>query len=137
MKQFKKIALKTSCFFTIGSLIYILLLTFSVSGTPNVSDVYSLILKNHLAMLAFSIIFGVSYLIFDIKKMPQAAKRFLHILINYVAMLVTFFVMAAVDKRSQIIFAFVATFIFIVVYATGEFIASVYRKKTMKTTDRG
>lgn len=130
MTAFKKAAFKTACFYTVASLLYSLLVAVSASGDTTLSDVYTVVLKNFLALFGYSAVFGASSLLLESKKLRKTAARLIHAAVNYAAMLCTFFIMASVtdDLRNKILFSLVATLVFVVVYCAGALISSACKK---------
>ncbi len=131
MKKFGQMLFKTACFYTFSSLAYVLAISLSVDGKVALSDAYTLIFKNLLVLLGFSAAFGVSFLLFDIKKLPSTAKRLLHALFLYVCAVGACLLMANVgdDIRKKVLFIFVATFIYVVIYCICAVVSFFVKRK--------
>ena len=70
--------------------------------------------ENTVIYFLYSLCVGASFLVFELKKLPSAATRTIHILLNYALMVVFVFGFTGKIKEAGMIFA--ATFIFIAVY---------------------
>ena len=84
-----------------------------------------------MIILAASAVFGASFLTFDVKGLPSAAKRTIHIVLLYAAMLCAFLLMADVSSGevgSMVLFVFLSTLLYIVVYAVSCLISSLVRR---------
>ncbi|MGI6715894.1 MAG: hypothetical protein ACOX3X_01695 [Eubacteriales bacterium] len=117
MNKIYKVIYRTTCFFTVMVLIYTLGLALGLSNTAGDEGVYSLLLKNIVTLFAFSVVFGLSFLIFE-TGLPPSAKRIFHAVVLYVAFLVAAMIMANTgdDTRQQILFIFIATLLYTVIY---------------------
>lgn len=131
MTRFKRVCFSSACFYTVASLLYVLAVGLMVKGSAAVGDAYMKVFQNLAVLFGFSCIFGASFLIFDAAKLPQTARRLLHVVVLYAAMLAACFLMADVtdDIRSKVLFVFMATFVFIVAYCVGMLISHFARKK--------
>ena len=96
--------------------------------------VFSLLLRNFAVILAASAVFGVSFMLFEVKWLPSAARRTFHILLLYADLIIAFLLMANVsgDTSGQVLFVFMATLIFIVLYGVSCIVSSVIRKRRGK-----
>jgi len=131
MSKLRQIIFKAACFYTVSSLIYVLLVALMVKGSATVSNAYLRVFGNLAVLFGFSCVFGASFLVFDLTKIPVSARRLLHVAVLYAAMLVACFLMANVtdDLRSKVLFVFMATFLFIVAYCVGMLISHIAKKK--------
>jgi hypothetical protein len=129
VSNFLKIANRACRFFTVAAIIYTASLAAGLAEAENVSGIYGLLFKNIITIFAFSCVYGSSFLLFNLKITP-AAKRMLHVLILYAAMLVSIFVMANTggDIRNVIIFVFIATLLYTVIYTASVIIAKTINK---------
>lgn len=129
MSNFLKIANRACRFFTVAAILYAASLAVGLSEAENISGVYGLLFKNIFTIFAFSCVYGASFLLFNLKITP-AAKRMLHALILYAAMLASVFVMANTgsDVRNIIIFVFIATLLYTVIYTASVLIAKAINK---------
>lgn len=130
MNKFRRICFNGACFYTVSSLLYVLAVGLMVKGSAMVDDAYMQVFGNLAVLFGFSCVFGASFLIFDVARLPQTARRLLHVVVLYAAMLVACFLMANVtdDPRSKVLFVFMATFIFIVAYCVGLLISHIAKK---------
>lgn len=134
MSSLNKVLYRAASFFTLSSLVYTLCVALAKGQNQNINDVYMLLFKNQVALFVFSVIFGLSFLFFNIKKLPPAAKRFFHIVLLYLAMLGTIFIMADVsgEPRDIILFIFMATLLFMIIYLSAMGLSSLIKKKFKK-----
>ncbi len=90
------------------------------------------LLSANLYIALFSAIFGFSALLFQIKNIPDAAKRSLHILANYVAAMVCFYGLHSSAKdvapKMWITLIFIATLLFFVIYGVGVLAGFLIKK---------
>lgn len=81
----------------------------------------------------FSIVFGFSFLVFRAKNMSQAAKRTLHILINYVVSMVCYYGLHSQAPESSatvwVVLLIFATFIYFAIYGIAALVAYLIRRK--------
>jgi hypothetical protein len=129
VSNFLKIANRACRFFTVTAILYTAWLAVGLSEAENVSGIYGLLFKNIITIFAFSCVYGASFLLFNLKITP-AAKRVLHVLILYAAMLASVFIMAGTngDARNVIIFIFIATLLYTVIYTASVLIAKAINK---------
>ena len=122
MAKLRQVIFKAACFYSVASLVYVALVALMVKGNTTVADAYSLVLGN---------LAGASFLLFDAAKLPQSARRLLHVIVLYAATIAACFMLANVtdDLRSKVLFVFMATFVFIVVYALGAVIGWAARRR--------
>lgn len=78
-------------------------------------------------LFVYSVLIGLSFLIFDIKWLNSTLKRALHLLLNYVLMTAAFMLVAA-DKSGKGLVLLVLTFVFIAVYYGGMLLCRVAAK---------
>ena len=118
MAKLRQVIFKAACFYSVASLVYVALVALMVKGNTTVADAYSLV-------------FGASFLLFDAAKLPQSARRLLHVIVLYAATIAACFMLANVtdDLRSKVLFVFMATFVFIVVYTLGAVIGWAARRR--------
>ncbi len=133
MSKFRNTANRASWFFTVAVLVYSLTLAIGMSEVTNITGIYGVLFKNIVTLFGFSCVFGVSFLLFD-TKLPSSAKRMLHILILYAAMLVTVFIMgnSGNDTREIILFVFIATLLYTIIYTVSVLISKAITKMIKK-----
>lgn len=134
MAKLRQVIFKAACFYSVASLVYVALVALMVKGNTTVADAYSLVLGNLAVLFGYSLVFGASFLLFDAAKLPQSARRLLHVIVLYAATIAACFMLANVtdDLRSKVLFVFMATFVFIVVYTLGAVIDWAVKRKTGK-----
>ena len=77
--------------FTVNAVLYTAVMSLMLAdsaGEP--AAVFTLLFQNFLIILAASAVFGASFLIFDAKGLPSAAKRTIHVVLLYATMLGAF-----------------------------------------------
>ena len=77
--------------FTVSAVLYTAVMSLMLAdsaGEP--AAVFTLLFQNFLIILAASAVFGASFLIFDAKGLPSAAKRTIHVVLLYATMLGAF-----------------------------------------------
>ncbi len=92
----------------------------------------SRLIENNLAIALYSAVYGFSFLVLQAKKLSSAAKRSLHILMNYVASMVCVYLLHAgtsnVKASAWIILLFFATMIFFVIYGIATFVSYLIKR---------
>jgi len=84
--------------------------------------------NNAVMLFVYSLCIGLSFLIFDIKVMPQSVKRGIHLVLNYGLMLLFIFGFAEIIVADAAATAFVLSFVFILVYFGGMLLSGLFRK---------
>lgn len=128
---YKKAVNRAARFFMAAVPLYIFILFLGVKESGDAAGIYALLFKNILTLLAFSFVYGGSFLLFDAgASLPSTAKRLLHAFILYLASLAAAFIMgnSGRDVRENIIFVFIATLLFAVLYTAMTLIAAAVRK---------
>ena len=106
------------------------------SVTPDISGMSQfadrLVMVN-AAIALFSVIFGFSFLIFEVKNMSSHAKRALHIVINYIASVacvcIIFSTTPDATASGWVVLIFFVSLIFFIVYGVAAFTAFLIRRK--------
>lgn len=133
-KRFVELSLFRSLVcYTLCSLLEVWLMTMKVSEekqflTPMAKD---LILKLFILLFA-SLLFGFSYIVFRPKALPSAAKRFLHILVVFVPIVLisqSLVVDTDLDMQAYVAFYFFAVLLYLAVYGICMLVSSVIRRK--------
>ena len=128
----KDVVFRACLCFTVSAVLYTAVMSLMLAdsaGEP--AAVFTLLFQNFMIILAASAVFGASFLIFDVKGLPSAAKRTIHIVLLYAAMLCAFLLMADVSSGevgSMVLFVFLSTLLYIVVYAVSCLISSLVRR---------
>ncbi len=133
INRFNKAANRAAWFFTAAVPVYTLILRLGVTESGDTAGIYAVLFKNILTLFGFACVFGASFLFFD-TKLPQSAKRLLHVLTLYLASLTAAFIMgnSGRDAREIILFVIIATLLFTVVYTASALTASAVRKLIKK-----
>ena len=123
--------------YTVLSILYIAFLYIAFIAFPvenkslDVAGFAGLLLQNMLFLLLFSFIFGFSLIIFNIRKIPSAAKWTLHILLLYAVTLVTFLLISSgsEDPSQKVLFIFISTVLFAIIYGLAALFVYIYKRK--------
>lgn len=130
--KYKNCVFKSLLLYTVLSFLYIAFVALSVTNSSTaISSFAGELLRNLFILLLFSFIFGFSTLIFNIKRIPGAAKWTLHVVLLYASMLAAFLLMAGIgdDPSSKVKFIFISTMLFAVVYSISVLVLYIYRRK--------
>lgn len=92
-----------------------------------------LVMANAVIAL-FSAVYGFSFLIFRAKSMSSAAKRSLHIIVNYVVSMICVYVVHSTaptaNATTWVVLIFFATFVFFIIYGLAMLVAFLIRRKS-------
>ena len=115
-KNFKDIALIALGSYALLSMAYILTLVSGITD-ETVKIVASLFGKQLLFILVYSIVIGVSFLVFGLKSSP-IAKRLIHIAVTYGATVAVMLLLVASDTNAaqKLIYVVITTVAFAAVY---------------------
>lgn len=84
------------------------------------------------AIFGFSAVYGFSFLITEAKKIPSAAKRFLHVMVNYIACVLCFAALFANVKDADVggwtVFVFFVSFVYFVIYGIATLVTFLVRR---------
>ncbi len=87
----------------------------------------------NFAILLFSVVFGFSFLVLDIKNMSNPAKRALHIVINYVTTMLCVYLLHSTAPEASasvwVVLIFFATLVFFAVYGMALLAAFIIRRR--------
>lgn len=126
-------AFRTLCFYTVGSFFEVLLMTAKVSDETQVLVPLAEDLLSKLGVLFLaSAVFGFSFAVFLPKALPSAAKRFLHILLLFVPVVLvsqSLVVNANLDMQDYVGYYFFATLVYLALYAVCTLAAHLIRKR--------
>ena len=122
MKKIKDCFFYATLTFTCLILFFNIIRSMVFTGTDNDFLHY----ENTVIYFFYSLCVGASFFVFELKKLPTAATRTLHIMLNYVLMVVFVFGFTGKIKEAGMIFA--ATFIFIAVYALCTLLSKGFKK---------
>ena len=92
----------------------------------------SRLLGNNFAIAVYSAVYGLSFLILGAQKLSSAAKRSLHILVNYVSAMACIYVLHAGATEAKtsawIILLFFATIVFFVIYGVASVVSYLIKR---------
>lgn len=130
MKFFKRSAVIACCVFTASVIIYTGALAAAMSSEASAAGAYGLLFKNIMLLFVFSLAVGFAELIFTLEKLPPAAKRVIHVLAVYAVTLACALLMANTgkDARQIVLFVFILTLLYTVIYTAAALIIHVVRK---------
>ena len=130
MKRFNMIAGVTCGVFTAAVIVYTGALAAAMSDDASAAGAYGLLFKNIMLLFVFSLAVGCAELIFSLQKLPPAAKRVIHVLAVYAVTLVCALLMANTgkDARQIVLFIFILTLLYTVVYTAASLIIHFVRK---------
>lgn len=131
---------RTLICYTVGSLLEVGLMTLVVNGetqvlTPLAKD---LLLKLGVLLLS-SLLFGFSYIVFRPKMLPSVAKRFLHILLLFIPIVLVSQSLLGdtndLHMQEYVSFYFFASLLYLAIYGICMLIAFLVRRR--KATVQG
>lgn len=119
--------------YTIGSLFEVWLMTLRVSDETQllIGQAEDLLAKLGILMLS-SLLFGFSFAVFRPKLLPSAAKRFLHIVILFVPIVLisqSLVVDTDLDMQAYVAYYFFAVLLYLAIYGACMLAASLIRRK--------
>lgn len=139
-KRFLGISLfRALCCYTLGSLLEVWLMTLRVSGETQVLVALAedLLIKLGILLLS-SLLFGFSFIVFRPKALPSAAKRFLHIFVVFIPIVLvsqSLVVDANLDMQAYVAYYFFAFLLYLAVYGVCMLGSSLLRRR--KTVVQG
>ena len=126
-------AFRTLCFYTVGSFFEVFLMTAKVSdGTQVLVPLAEDLLSTFGTLFLASTVFGFSFCVFLPKALPSAAKRFLHILLLFVPVVLvsqSLVVSANLDMQDYVGYYFFATLAYLALYGVCALVAHLLRKR--------
>lgn len=133
-KRFVELSvLRTLICYTVCSLLEVALMTMRTSDETQVLvGLASDLLSKLLILLLSSFVFGFSFIVFRTKVLPSAAKRFLHILILFVPIVLVSQSLVNdtnLDTQAYVAYYFFAALLYLAVYGISMLVMSVVRKK--------
>ncbi len=134
MKQFwLYTALRALAFYTVGSFAELFLMIARTGQDKQiVSPIASDLLAKFGILLLASALFGISFFVFRLKGLPSAAKRFFHILIVYLSVLLVVFSLvngSNLDMQAQVFGYFSVTLIVLAVYGICMLVSFFWRRR--------
>ncbi len=119
--------------YTAVSLAEVLLMTLRTSDETQVLIGLASDLLSKLAILLLaSFLFGFSYVVFHVRAFPNALRRFLHIVLLFIPIVLVSQSLVTdtnLDMQAYVAYYFVALLLYLLVYGASMLIMSVYRKK--------
>ena len=133
-KRFLELSLiRALCCYTLGSLLEVWLMTLRVSGETQVLVALAEDLLAKLGILLLSsLLFGFSFIVFRPKALPSAAKRFLHILVVFIPIVLvsqSLVVEADLDMQAYVAYYFFACLLYLAVYGVCMLVSSILRRR--------
>lgn len=127
-KNFKDIALIALGSYALLSMAYILTLVSGITD-ETVKIVASLFGKQLLFILVYSIVIGVSFLVFGLKSSP-IAKRLIHIAVTYGATVAVMLLLVASDTNAaqKLIYVVITTVAFAAVYGLVSLFVYLFKR---------
>ena len=101
------------------------------NGNTGIGDFAKRVLVSDLAIFLASAVYGFSFWIFEAKNMSSTAKRFLHVLVNYIfVMLTAYCLFANVESEPSgwIVFLFFVTMVYFVVYGVAAAVSFLVKR---------
>ncbi len=134
MDKLKKyVNMATLTFTLVSSALYALVAGASDAGADSV---FILTPGKAFILLLLSLLVGFSFAIFDVKALPQTAKRLIHIAINFVLTVITVISMYNENTTGdKTMLVFISCFVFLAVYFLGMLVCSGLRKLEKFTKD--
>lgn len=105
----------------------------TVVDSSGISEFATRLVMADGAIALFAAVFGFSFLIFGAKNLPQTAKRWIHIILNYAAALVSTFIIhstsnAEATTTGWVSMAVIWTFAFFIIYGVCMLVMFLVRK---------
>lgn len=128
LSLFRSLACYTVCSLLEVGLMAVLVKDETQVLTPLAKDLFA---KLGILLLS-SLLFGFSFIVFRPKALPSAAKRFLHILVVFVPIVLvsqSLAVSANLDMQDYVAFYFFASLLYLAVYGACMLVSSVIRRK--------
>jgi hypothetical protein len=117
MKNTKLILHRCGLFF-----MFLTLFLLFVRDGENTSEAYSYTFRHAASILVWGLFFGVSFVLFDIPKIPSLVSRILHFLLNGVATCLWIVAIQTQVKSNILQIIFFAIFAYVVLYWILHFI---------------
>lgn len=134
MKRVKKIAFISFLSFTLLALTGLVVLRIAGAafggdavGDEALSAFAADVADGGFVLFVYSVLIGISFLLFDIRWLSGAWKRTLHLLLNYALMVAAFMIIAA-GKDGKGLMLMVLTALFLAVYYGGMLLCRVAAK---------
>ena len=123
--------------YTVASFVWIafcsIIANAGAKNADGVAEMLEYLVKCNVFILIFSLVFGFSFLIFALKNMSQAAKRAIHIFLNYIASMLCFYGLNSAGKESTvavwITIMLFATFAYFAIYGVFMLVAFIIKRK--------
>lgn len=102
------------------------------NGSTDISAFAVRLMQSNLSIALFSAVYGFSFLILGAKKLSSAAKRSIHILLNYVAAMVCVYALHAnvgdAKTSTWIVLIFFASVVFFVIYGAAALVSFLIKR---------
>lgn len=118
MRRIKDVALYATLCFTLVMLTVCGLFATAQATLTKVENSFASSTFANLAFLIFvySVLVGLSFLVFDIKAMNKTLKRVIHVVLNYALVVAALIMANTSEKTDMTMLVFAMTFVFIAVY---------------------
>lgn len=133
-RRFLELSLfRALAFYTVCSLLEVWLMTLRVSDETQliIGRAEDLLSKFGILLIA-SLLFGFSFIVFRPKLLPSAAKRFLHIVVLFIPVVLvsqSLVVDTDLDMQAYVAYYFFAALLYLAVYGVCMLISSLIRRK--------
>lgn len=128
---------RSLCCYTVVSLLEVWLMTLRVSADTQVLVGLAEDLLTKLGILLLSsLVFGFSFAVFRPKALPSAAKRFLHILVLFIPVVLvsqSLVVDSDLDMQAYVAYYFFAVLLYLAVYGICMLASSLLRRRKAVT----
>ena len=128
-------AIRALSFYTVGSFFELILMTVrNGSGLQIVSPIAADLLGKFGILFAASVLFGLSFFVFRLKGLPSAAKRFFHILIVYLSVLLVMISLvngSSLDMQDRVLGYFAFSVLYLIIYGICMLVRFIVRRKRM------
>lgn len=119
--------------YSIISFLWVAFIATGISnGNTDISAFAIRLMESNLAIALFSAVYGFSFLIMRAKNLSDAAKRSIHILLNYVAAMVCVYALHAnvsdAKASTWIVLIFFASVVFFLIYGAAVLVSFLIKR---------
>ena len=130
----KDFAIRALSAYSAISFIWVLIISAGINNSGrDISAFAERLVFSDLAIAFFSAVFGASFFIFRAKKMSPSLKRFLHIIVNYIAAMVCVYAVFSNVSDQQlntwIAFMLAASAVYFIIYGVVALIIFLINRK--------
>lgn len=121
------------CAYSVISFLWVAFIATGISnGNTDISAFAMRLMQSNLSIALFSAVYGFSFLVFRAKKLSDAAKRSIHILLNYVASMVCVYALHAnvsdVKTSTWIVLIFFASVAYFLIYGAAALVSFLIKR---------